>query len=53
MGYNVAILNDSDKIIEYIETPNKKFADLGVQFTIKVNARDRYKKIPYNPIELE
>lgn len=53
MGYCVYVTDDSGKEIEYIETPNRKYADLGVQFSIGINARDRNKKIPYNPIELK
>jgi GLPGLI family protein len=53
MGCDVYITDDSGNIIEHIETPNTKFAELNVGFSIRVNARDRYRKIPYNPIELE
>jgi hypothetical protein len=52
-GCNVWIVDDSGKKIEEIETQNTKFTDQNWSFTMKVNARDRYKKIPYNPIELE
>jgi len=52
-GCTVYLVDDSGKIMEIIETPNTKFADRNMGFGRKVNARDRNKKIPYNPIELE
>jgi GLPGLI family protein len=52
-GSHVWLLDDSGKKIEEIEPLNTKFTDQKWSFTHKVNARDRYKKIPYNPIELE
>ena len=52
-GCCVAITDDSGKEIEFIETPNQRYADRNIQFSVRVNARDRYKKIPYNPIELK
>jgi hypothetical protein len=53
MGICVSIIDDSGKEIEFIETPNKVLADHHAMMTSRVNARDRYKKIPYNPIELK
>ena len=52
-GGNVEIVDDSGKTIEHIETPNTKLIDQGIRRTFTVDARDRYRKIPYNPIELE
>ena len=53
LGVDVYITDDSGKTIEFIETPNREYADRNISFSINVNARDRYKKISYNPIELE
>lgn len=53
MGYNISIIDDSGHRMELIKTPNTKFAERHVMWSMKVNATDRYKKIPYNPIELE
>ena len=53
MGFGVFIQDDSGKIIEYIEPTNNILTDKGVAMSIGFYARDRYKKIPYNPIELE
>ena len=53
MGWNIFINDASGREIERIETPNTKFADSKVWWGIGVDARDRYRKIPYNPIELE
>jgi GLPGLI family protein len=53
MGYNVNIIDASGNRIEHIETPNTKFAEQNVSWSISVDARDRNRKIPYNPIELE
>jgi GLPGLI family protein len=53
MGYNVNITDASGNRIEHIETPNTKFAERNVSWSISVDARDRNRKIPYNPIELE
>jgi hypothetical protein len=52
-GCSVFIVDDSGKRIEIIETPNKVFSDRNISFSANINARDRNKKIPYNPIELE
>jgi len=52
-GYHVYIYDDKGNKIEYIETPNTKFAERNVMWGRQVDARDRYRKIPYNPIELE
>jgi len=50
MGYDVRVINDSGNIVEYIETTNPR--EKGSWWTT-INVRDRYRKIPYNPIELE
>jgi hypothetical protein len=53
MGCNVHVYDDSGKEIEFIETPNKKFEEQNMMWGSQINARDRNRKIPYNPIELE
>ena len=53
LGYNVNIVDDAGNRIERIETPNTMFAERKISYGTRVNIADRYKKIPYNPIELE
>jgi GLPGLI family protein len=53
MGYNIRILDDSGKQIELIESPNTEYAERNISFSRSIYARDRNKKVPYNPIELE
>jgi len=53
MGYNVNIIDDSGNRIERIETPNTKFSEQKISWSLSIDARDRNRKIPYNPIELE
>ena len=53
LGFNVNIVDDDGKRLERIETPNKMFAERNISWSTRVNAADRYKKIPFNPIELE
>jgi GLPGLI family protein len=52
-GCNVWIVDDSGKKIEALETPNTRYTDRNISYTMNVNIRDRNRKIPYNPIELE
>ncbi|MDL2239137.1 GLPGLI family protein [Bacteroidales bacterium OttesenSCG-928-K22] len=51
-GYNVNIKDDNDNTIERIPNPNRSDLDR-VAWSKNVYAKDRYKKLPYNPIELE
>ena len=53
MGYNVRIVDSSGKVIESIETPNTTWKDQNMSYWTTINARDRNRKVPYNPIELE
>ena len=53
MGYNLTIINDSGNIIEDIKTSNTTLIDRNVMYGRWFNAKNRYKKHPYNPIELE
>jgi len=53
MGYNVKTFDDSYNLIDEIKTPNSTLIDRNVIYTIKINAKQRYKKYSYNPIELE
>jgi GLPGLI family protein len=53
MGYHIRILDDSGKRIETIEPLNTEYAERNVAFSRSIYARDRNKKVPYNPIELE
>jgi GLPGLI family protein len=53
LGICVMIVDDNGKEIELIKTPNTKFAERNAMLLTSVNVRDRNRKIPYNPIELE
>jgi GLPGLI family protein len=53
MGFNIYVRDQSDKQVEYLPTPNKKFEDQHLSWSFNIDVADRYRKIPYNPIELE
>jgi GLPGLI family protein len=53
LGFNVYVQDDSGKTIEEIATPNKEFEERHISWSTKIDVADRYRKIPYNPIELE
>lgn len=54
MGFNIIIVDDSGTILEHLLTPNKSFEEQGLgMYGMRINVKDRYKKMPYNPIELE
>jgi GLPGLI family protein len=53
MGYNVQTFDDSYNLIDEIKTPNSTLIDRNVIYIIKINAKQRYEKYSYNPIELE
>ncbi|MDR3218619.1 MAG: GLPGLI family protein [Dysgonamonadaceae bacterium] len=53
LGFNVNIVDDNGNVVEHLETPNKRYEEIHVMWGTKVNIADRYRKIPYNPIELE
>ena len=53
MGYNVRVFDDSGKLLESLNTTNTTWEDQKVSYGTTINARDKYRKIPYNPIELE
>jgi hypothetical protein len=53
MGYHLKIIDDLGNKIDEIETPNTTLDDRRVAYTKGVNAKNRYKKYPYNPIELD
>ena len=53
IGYGLLIIDDSGNIIDEIETPNTTLLDRKIAYTKWVNVKNRYKKHPYNPIELE
>ena len=53
LGFNVYIVDDTGKKVDEIRTPNTIFEERNVSYGTSVNIADRYKKIPYNPIELE
>jgi hypothetical protein len=53
LGFNVSLLDDAGNRIERLTTPNTMFAERGASWSTRINVADRYKKIPYNPIELE
>jgi len=52
MGYNLRIIDDSGNV-EYIKTPNTTLIDRNVSYSRWLNAKNRYKKHSFNPIELE
>lgn len=52
MGLNVMIYDDNGQSIEELETPNKIFENKNISIVYPVYYKDRYRKIPYNPIEL-
>ena len=53
LGFNVFIEDNSGKMVEFLKTQNTMFEERNVMWGISVNIADRYKKTPYNPIELE
>jgi len=53
MGFRLRIIDDSGSVIDDIQTPNTTLLDRNISYSIWVNAKNRYKKHPYNPIELE
>jgi len=53
LGFNVSVMDDAGKRIEELQTPNTMFEERKISWTFTINVADRYKKIPYNPMELE
>ena len=53
LGFNVSIKDDAGNRIDLIKTPNTVFEERNIVWSYSVDVADRYKKIPYNPIELE
>jgi len=53
LGWNIRITDDNGKDIEAIRTPNKTDEERGYGMMMTVNIKDRYRKLPYNPLELE
>ncbi|GHT60332.1 hypothetical protein AGMMS50239_09120 [Bacteroidia bacterium] len=53
MGWNINVVDDNGNSLEHINTPDKSFEERHISWGTTVNAADRYKKLPYNPIELE
>jgi GLPGLI family protein len=53
LGWNLRIIDDSGKQIEFIKTPNTTLEEHKIMYTMPFSSRDKYRKLPYNPIELE
>ena len=53
MGINIFVQDDAGNTVEKLFTPNKRYEERGAMWTTIIKASDRYRKIPYNPIELE
>jgi GLPGLI family protein len=53
MGYYVGITDDEGKTIEMIPPTNDYLSEKNAAMACSVHYKDRYRKIPYNPIELE
>ena len=53
LGINIVLLDDDGNITEQLNTPNETFRNMKISRGMKIYARDRYKKVPYNPIEIE
>jgi GLPGLI family protein len=53
LGFNVNITDGEGNRKISLETPNRYFADRNISHSTNIDERDRYKKLPYNPIELE
>ncbi|MCL2510919.1 MAG: GLPGLI family protein [Bacteroidales bacterium] len=53
MGVHIILRDDNDKEIEALRSPNDRHKERGYLLMRSVNIKDRHKKIPYNPIELE
>jgi GLPGLI family protein len=53
MGWCLHIYDDSGKKIDFIKTPNTTLSDKGIMWGKAFVASEKYKKYPYNPIELE
>jgi GLPGLI family protein len=52
-GFNISIVDDRGNQLDWLETPDKKWEGRKMMWSTTVNVKDRYRKIPYNPIELE
>jgi GLPGLI family protein len=52
-GFNVNIVDDRGNRLERLETLDKSIEERKIMWSTTVNMKDRYRKIPYNPIELE
>jgi hypothetical protein len=53
MGYDISVYDATGKKIEYIKTPNTTFIERNINWMMSIDARDRYRKFPFNPIELK
>jgi GLPGLI family protein len=53
IGYSIVLEDENQKRVEIVETPNKTYANRGITLLTGIYIKDRYKKVPYNPIELE
>jgi GLPGLI family protein len=53
LGMNVFVKDETGKTVETLSTPNKEFEERNYSWSTSIDAADRYRKIPYNPIELE
>jgi GLPGLI family protein len=53
LGWNVNIVDNNGNRLDRLETPDKTYEERNISWSTRVNVADRYKKLPYNPIELE
>ena len=53
LGFNINIEDNEQRRIDFLETPNNMFEEQYIYYVASIKVDDRYKNIPYNPIELE
>jgi GLPGLI family protein len=53
LGYNIILHDATGGWKEVLKTPNREYEITGVSRATGIDAADRYKQYPYNPIELE
>jgi GLPGLI family protein len=53
LGINVNVVDANGKSVEWVYTPDKRNEERRIMISQSVDIADRYRKIPYNPIELE
>ena len=53
LGINVNVVDANGKLLEWLYTPDKRNEARNIMISQTIDMADRYRKIPYNPIELE